>query len=93
MSIATNFTLDYPKSIDKCTSSPYISQTNTNIAYSTPNTNNPSNNNNNNNIHLNSVNSLVESPENWDFTMQLYMGSITVIGLYILFKLVKKSKM
>jgi hypothetical protein len=25
--------------------------------------------------------------------MQLYMGSITVIGLYILFKLVKKSKM
>ena len=81
MSTATNFTLNYPKSIDN--QSPYILINNIqpNDVNKTSELNENENCNNNNTF-----------PENWDFMVHLYFGSITVVGLYILFKLMQHSK-
>ena len=32
------------------------------------------------------------NPENWDLITQFYLGSITVVGLFIIFRVMQKSK-
>jgi hypothetical protein len=76
---ATDFTLNYPKSIDNQSQ---------NIFNIPPNdVNKPSESSNSDKCNNNNT-----FPENWDFMVHLYFGSITVVGLYILFKLMQHSK-
>lgn len=83
MSVTTNFMLDYPKSIDNCDQSLYNSLYPNDIQYVK---------NDEKNLILINDDNQNPSPPKWNFIMQLYFGSITVVGLYILFKLIQKSK-
>jgi hypothetical protein len=97
MSVTTNFTLNYPTPVNKCLQPSYnsiYSDENEYMKYVKKDETFNWGYGEKNETHISREGTLIDDsfpPKKWDFMMQLYFGSITVVGLYILFKLLQKS--